>query len=162
MSTLNHSWLLGRPRWRTNRSPWIHADLQDSVQRCYWDHQQVCLHQEWVCSSTASHMHICTHANYIRFFWRTSGIFRLTWRLSVSLKDLILCLLHQVEEKYNLYVFKTHLGLKVSFTIHARFRTAAGGSLVPSHLNPTLTLTQGQIQSDQATFKVDCNRKRKV
>lgn len=56
---LNHSWLLGRPRRRADGSPWIHTDLQDSVQRRHWDHQQVRLHQEWV--------RVRTHLNPQRF-----------------------------------------------------------------------------------------------
>lgn len=55
---LNHiiSWLLGWPRRRTDCSPWIHADLQDSLQRRHWDHQQICLHQESVRSPTHGRM----------------------------------------------------------------------------------------------------------
>lgn len=61
MSTQTHSWLLGWPRRRTDSSPWIHTDLQDSVQRRPWDHQQVCLHQERVRLYIPSHAHAHTH-----------------------------------------------------------------------------------------------------
>lgn len=71
---LNYSWLLGRPRWRTNRSPWIHPDLQDSVQRCHWYHQQVCLHQDGVRWFTHKHMvpqYMCClkHILGLWFYW---------------------------------------------------------------------------------------------
>lgn len=46
---LLHSWLLGWARWRTNCPPRIHPDLQNTLQRCDWNHQQIRLHQEWVC-----------------------------------------------------------------------------------------------------------------
>lgn len=60
---LNHSWLLGRPRRRADGSPWLHTDLQDSVQRRHWDHQQVRLHQEWVRLRTPSRAHARTYMN---------------------------------------------------------------------------------------------------
>lgn len=64
---LNHSGLLGWPRRRADGSPWIHTDLQDSVQRRHWDHQQVRLHQEWVRLYTLARARVRTHLNPQRF-----------------------------------------------------------------------------------------------
>lgn len=51
---LSCSWLLGRARWGTNCPPWIHLDFQNPLQRCDWNYQQICLHQEWVCIQPAN------------------------------------------------------------------------------------------------------------
>lgn len=46
--SFSRSRLLGRPGWRAHRTPRLHPDLQDPLQRRHRDDQQVRLHQDRV------------------------------------------------------------------------------------------------------------------